>query len=82
MSVLLERETELTEEQFWWVMNEWCARGEGFLKAIWQTQILSADALSEEDRTWADYFRPHDTGLDIHGKDQIEMHGELQLMIL
>jgi hypothetical protein len=76
VSVLLERETELTQEQFWWVMNEWCARGEGFLKSIWQTEILSTDELPDDDRAWAESFRPRDFDLDSRRNGKVAMHGE------
>ena len=59
-SVLLERDTDIDEEQFWWVMNEWGLRGEGFLKAIWKTQIIDEESLCEDDWSWAQKFRPAD----------------------
>ena len=56
--LLATKPTSITREQFWWVMEQWIAGGESYIKSIWRTHELQEDDLTEADWEWARDFCP------------------------
>ena len=55
---LVDLPTSITQEQFWWVMEQWVGEGESYIRSVWRTRELALEDLLHEDRQWALKFRP------------------------